>query len=91
MRIIIQNSIIDKLVSEFSNNPIFNQAIQHIISRKSTGSLTVVDEFEPDEMLHFIQMSSLLLDNKTFVGFERFLGILMNPKKIKVQLPQDIV
>lgn len=89
LRIVMQNWRLDNLISNQLDDQKLIQGLKLIQSRPTTGSLAAYDEFEFDELRRFLDICNLNIDN-TITGSESFPGVMLNPKKSEVKLPDDI-
>ena len=76
LRIIIENFFLNYFLSNCENDHLYF-SLDIIKSRKSAGSLVVLDNFASDEYQNFIKLS--LIEEESAFGTERFPGILMKP------------
>jgi hypothetical protein len=88
-RIIMQNWKLDDLTYEQINNPKLAGALELVKSRATTGSLAIYDGFDFAELYRFMQIFRHHSDD-SITGSEAFPGEMLNPKKERVSLPDDI-
>ena len=83
----IENSFLQYYLSNCDEEILCN-SLDIIKSKKSTGSLSALDDFESDEYQNFIRLSRI--EDESAIGTEPFPGELMNPCQ-ETNLPKDIL
>ncbi|CAB4402407.1 unnamed protein product [Rhizophagus irregularis] len=86
LRIIVQNSRLDSLISAQSDNAKLMNALPLVQSRLTTGSLAAYDGFDFNELYHFMQNFHQNIDNTITTGSEEFPGEMLTPRN-RVSLP----
>ena len=84
-----QNWRLDELISHQSNNQKLIEGLKLVKSRPTIGSLAVYDNFQGDELHQFMLIYNLEVE-KTVTGKEPFPGEMMTPRKLAVDLPNDV-
>ena len=79
----------DDLLSIHSNNQKLFNGLKLIQPRSTTGSLAAYDNFEFDELCRFVQVYNLQVE-ETITGSENYPGEMLAPKRINVDLPDEI-
>ena len=87
LRIMNENSFLQYYLSNYDEE-ILCTSLDIIKPKKSTGSLSVLDDFESDEYQNFIRLSRI--EDESAIGTEPFPGKLMNPCQ-ETNLPNDIL
>ena len=87
LRIMNENSFLQYYLSNYDEE-ILCTSLDIIKPKKSTGSLSVLDDFESDEYQNFIRLSRI--EDESAIGTEPFPGELMNPCQ-ETNLPKDIL
>jgi hypothetical protein len=87
LRIMNENSFLQYYLSN-CDEEILCTSLDIIKPKKSTGSLSVLDDFESDEYQNFIRLSCI--EDESAIGTEPFPGKLMNPCQ-ETNLPNDIL
>jgi hypothetical protein len=87
LRIMNENSFLQYYLSN-CDEEILCTSLDIIKPKKSTGSLSVLDDFESDEYQNFIRLSRI--EDESAIGTEPFPGKLMNPCQ-ETNLPNDIL
>src|SRR4051794_6088197 len=71
------------------NTDIFINAFKLVQHRSTTGSLSVYENFEITKLQQFRLIYNLLVE-ETITGIKHFPGKMLTPKKLHVQLPDNI-
>ena len=88
LRIIMQNSRLDSLISAQSDNAKLTNALSLVQPRLTTGSLAAYDGFDFNELYEFMQIFNQNIDN-TITGSEKFPGEMLTPRN-RVSLPNNV-
>ena len=83
----IENSFLQYYLSNCDKEILCN-SLDIIKPKKSTGSLSALDDFESDEYQNFIRLSRI--EDESAIGTEPFPGELMNPCQ-ETNLPNNIL
>ena len=83
----IENSFLQYYLSNCDEEILCN-SLDIIKPKKSTGSLSALDDFESDEYQNFIRLSRI--EDESAIGTEPFPGELMNPCQ-ETNLPNNIL
>ncbi|PKB99614.1 hypothetical protein RhiirA5_383060 [Rhizophagus irregularis] len=89
LRIIMQHWRLDDLISVQSNNTKLVEALKLIKPRATSGSLAAYDNFEFSELCQYRKIFVQEVDD-TIVGNEPFSGEMLTPRRIQVDLPDNI-
>ena len=89
LQIIMQNWRIDNLISNQSNNSRLSEVLKLLKSRHTTGTLAAYDELDFGELLRFRQIFCQEIDD-IIDGSKPFPGEMLEPRRIRVALPDDI-
>lgn len=89
LRIIIQHWRLDDLISAQSNNTKLVEALKLIKPCATSGSLAAYDNFEFSELCQYRKIFVQEV-NDTIVGNEPFSGEMLTPRRIWVDLPDNI-
>jgi hypothetical protein len=85
----MQNWRIDNLISNQSDNSRLSEGLKLLKSRRTTGTLAAYDELDFGELLRFRQIFCQEIDD-TIDGSELFPGEMLEPRRIRVALPDDV-
>ena len=86
----MQNWQVDNLISCHQHNLVkLTKGLELVKPRPTTGSLAAYDNFQVDELYRFMLIYNLEVD-KTITGCEWLPGEMMSPKKVEVNLPNEI-
>jgi len=85
----MQHWRVDNLISCHSNNLKLTEGLKLVKPRPTTGSLAAYDNFQADELHRFMLIYNLEVED-TITGCEWFPGEMMPPRKLQVNLPDEI-
>jgi hypothetical protein len=89
LRIIMQNWRIDNLISTQLDNFRLSEGLKLLKPRHTTGTLASYNELDFNELFRFRQVFCQEIDD-TINGSEPFPGGMLEPKKNRVPLPDDV-